>query len=729
MFALLLGLAAANLGAEPGRLAGRVTLEGGASSRVVVAALRNRVVSGLVQAVTKAELYAAIGARGSSGGGGGGGGGGGYSDGVVVAARTMVSVSAAGGSAAFLLGDSGSGGGGSLLAGASYSVFAFADDSGDGDGAWDPASFERCGWWNGANASVASTDGHWLLPVNATAAAAVAPPPPPLLHVTVKLALPLPLPAPDSVLRAPNGHGSLRRVRGQAVLSLSGSAAQRGAAHGYLLGGAILSFFRHFTLAETTASGADYEARVLPFVRAAYDWRAAAEGGHMGEYWEEATALVGAMGGKAAAVAAAAVSGGSGATSLQWLPELGRNFSVWDLLYLNDYGSFPENGHAVDPGAGQGQQQQGQPPPPPPPPPRRACTQFAFWGADTAGTDVDGGTVVGRNMDGENDVRRLTVSHLLLHAVAPAPVLDGGGHGNSSSSSSSSSSSAKATPLSRYVHAFWPGFLGAASGLNERGIHCMMNDGQGHPEAGDAAAGLTQGVWTQRELLARAASLADVAPLIAARAGDRGGTFGSDANLMLAEPSKNVTRTRTRTSAREEEEDEKGEEGDDAPHALVYEGDRLGGALRLPGEYPWPPRGIMVSNHFHKYGYDGLAPLQNFGYRVYFSSLWRYEAGQNLVQAWSDTAMAGQGQQGGGGGGDSGGGGGGAGGAFGIGTAQMVRLLQTVTHASTEHSLITRPDAMEIDLAVASAVAGGWHAPYLRWTTFQFEELFDPSLL
>jgi hypothetical protein len=50
---------------------------------------------------------------------------------------------------------------------------------------------------------------------------------------------------------------------------------------------------------------------------------------------------------------------------------------------------------------------------------RSSCTQFACWGERTAGTDVQGGTIAGRNMDGEIDLRRVTVSHFVLFATAP----------------------------------------------------------------------------------------------------------------------------------------------------------------------------------------------------------------------------------------------------------------------------------------------------------------------
>ena len=89
-----------------------------------------------------------------------------------------------------------------------------------------------------------------------------------------------------------------------------------------------------------------------------------------------------------------------------------------------------------------------------------------------------------------------------------------------------------------------------------------------------------------------------------------------------------------------------------------------------------------------------------------------------------------------------------------VGVPQMVRLLQTVTHATTEHSIIfeangataddggnasagaaadsgNRDDSARVDIRLHVAVAdmrvGGWHAPYLQWHTHSFWEFFRPS--
>ena len=71
-----------------------------------------------------------------------------------------------------------------------------------------------------------------------------------------------------------------------------------------------------------------------------------------------------------------------------------------------------------------------------------ACSQFAFWGTATP----TGRTVTGRNMDGENDIRKLTVNALVLYALEPAEA-----------------------DQQRVVHVMWPGFFGMSSGFNAAG--------------------------------------------------------------------------------------------------------------------------------------------------------------------------------------------------------------------------------------------------------------------
>ena len=147
-----------------------------------------------------------------------------------------------------------------------------------------------------------------------------------------------------------------------------------------------------------------------------------------------------------------------------------------------------------------------------------------------------------------------------------------------------------------------------------------------------------------------------------------------------------------------------GDGGDGSLQAVVLESDRAHNAWRVPNQVqPLIRQGIMVTNHeFLPPAYDPSAPLDNWGRRVYFSSLWRYEAGKNLVNVFAEYGVK-------------------------VGFAEMARLLQTVTHATTEHTIVlqdTGADGLVLHVAVADLRVGGWHAPYLRWHRAAVSEFF-----
>ena len=137
-------------------------------------------------------------------------------------------------------------------------------------------------------------------------------------------------------------------------------------------------------------------------------------------------------------------------------------------------------------------------------------------------------------------------------------------------------------------------------------------------------------------------------------------------------------------------------------HGFVYEGDKKGGAMRLPAEVlPMTSNGIMASNHYWSYPQlDQMHPERCNGIQASFSSLWRYEAGKNKVEAWT-RGIAG----------------------LDVGIGKMRELLQTVGHGTTEHSIIFLPDQMRFEVAIAAANSV-WDAQYREWHSFTFEELF-----
>lgn len=415
------------------------------------------------------------------------------------------------------------------------------------------------------------------------------------------LRAPVPLPRDEREV----AHGALRWQQGLPVVQLQGDAWQRGFAHGQLLAPQIVDFFRCYVLEDRLGGVAGYRP-FAAFLGTHFAWPA--------EFLQEIEAVLEGM-------------RASGADLR--VPELDADFGRTELLAINAY---------IETRAMQS-----------------SCTQFAAWGERTRGTDVDGGTIAGRNMDGEIDLRRVTVSHFVLFAVAPAE-----------------------PGTRRYVSMMWPGFVGTLSGFNEAGVHCMENAGGTGP--GPVVGGLQPIAWTMRQALATFgadAAPADFERLLAAHANASGGACGPGCIVLFAVPAR----------------------GAPAP-AWVLEGDRFGHASRLPAQVaPRLPEAILASNHHLRYGADAARPGTSFGKEPAFSSHWRYEAGRHKLEGWARAGRK-------------------------IGTAEMRELLQTVAHGTTEHSIVTRPDRREFDVAVASMAPEPWDAPYRLWVTFAFEELF-----
>ncbi|WP_425398498.1 hypothetical protein [Aeoliella sp.] len=335
--------------------------------------------------------------------------------------------------------------------------------------------------------------------------------------------------------------GRITQIKGYTVLQLSGDAQLRGFAHGKLLADQIVDFFRFYILEDKMKSAQEYEAGFAKFLHSHFNYPA--------EFVTECEAVIEGM--KA-----------SGADLM--VPELNREFSLTDLYAINGY---------IETRAM-----------------RSSCTQFAAWGERTADTDVDGGMITGRNMDGEIDLRRVTVSHFLLMAVDPA------GPGQK-----------------RYVSMMWPGFVATISGINEDGFYTMENAGLTGP--GPVVNGLVPFSWTMRESLAKLGADAtpdSVQTLVDSFDNSAGGCCGPGCITLFAVPYT----------------------GQKTP-AFILEGDRFGDHIRRAEDVaPYVPQAIAASNHHLGYGVSPTRPGKVFDKTPSFSSLWRYEAGMHKLDAW-----------------------------------------------------------------------------------------------
>lgn len=472
-----------------------------------------------------------------------------------------------------------------------YSVVTFMDLNGNGALDFDPP--EPFGWY-------AERAAGWIDPIDLTKGD--------FEEANIVLRTPRPFPTEGKE----TADGRLTWIKGLPVLQLRGELKKRGYAHGYLVGEQIIDFFEFYILEDSWRSAAKYESVFVPFLESKFDYRKA--------FLEECDEVIRGMRDSGIDM------------KVHWL---GRDFNRTDLLAIN---SYIERRAAY-----------------PSPPPASGCSQFAFWGDFTKGTDVDGGLIAGRNMDGEIDIRKVTVSHFLVFAIDPA------GWGGR-----------------RWVSAMWPGFVGTISGITEDGLYSMEN--AGGTKEGPVVGRLTPCSWVQRFIMEEAGSkltAENINILLDGFKSEGGGVFGPGSIILWALPY----------------------EGQDVP-AFITEGDRFGTAVRLPGEVrPLAPTCIMATNYHKKYGADPDRPETYFGKRPSFSSHWRYETAMHTIEAWARQGKA-------------------------VGTAEMIRLLQEVAHGTTEYSVIFRANKMEIDIAVDDLETDMWDAPYQKWVTYKFYELF-----
>ena len=78
---------------------------------------------------------------------------------------------------------------------------------------------------------------------------------------------------------------------------------------------------------------------------------------------------------------------------------------------------------------------------------RFRLSSLVVWGDRTDNSELGRGLIHGKNMDGENDLRKITVNDLLIVAVDPSE-----------------------SGLKRAVAVNWPGFIGMDMGMNESGL-------------------------------------------------------------------------------------------------------------------------------------------------------------------------------------------------------------------------------------------------------------------
>jgi len=229
-----------------------------------------------------------------------------------------------------------------------------------------------------------------------------------LAGIDITLYQPTPFPAGDTRVAVGSGGGLLKTVKGNKTLVLWGSGPERARAMGRLLAPQILDWI-NFVLIENYARSADYyENKFLATVRKNL--------GGLAAYSRELQAVVDGM-------------RESGASLYSF--RLKREITVDDIKGVNSFYTLPMTmmfGHVADVAA-------------------PSCSSAVVWGDRTDNPELRRGLIHGKNMDGENDLRKITVNHLLIVAVDPSE-----------------------SGLKRAVAINWPGFIGMDMGMNDSGL-------------------------------------------------------------------------------------------------------------------------------------------------------------------------------------------------------------------------------------------------------------------
>lgn len=277
-----------------------------------------------------------------------------------------------------------------------YILYAWRDENGDG-GINHEDYLEPTGWYHADD---------YLKPakVHATAGRETT-------GIDITLISPTPYPPEEMSISRGSGGGTLKKIKGYPVLHLWGTDEERGYAQGYLVGPQIRDWTEYVLLEFYAESPSLYETVLLPFIRS--NFRA------NDRYVPVADAMLLGM--------------RDSGTEMR-IDALNRNITRDDILAINSLYALvllKDAVYEIESGSES-----------------ILCSNAVVWGNLTQNPEISGGLIHGKNMDGENDLRKVTVNTLLIVATEPEE-----GSGNM-----------------RVVGIDWPGFYGTYNGMNEAGL-------------------------------------------------------------------------------------------------------------------------------------------------------------------------------------------------------------------------------------------------------------------
>lgn len=409
-----------------------------------------------------------------------------------------------------------------------YVVYAWKDT--DGDGGIDHEDYrDPSGWYR--------TD-DYLPPVSVNVG-------PGRDAAGIDLALTAPTPYPDEELSVSRGGGggTLKTIKGYPVLQLRGTDEERAYAQGYLVGPQIRDWIEYVLVEFYARSPSLYEKELLPFIRSNFSNEA---------YGPIADEMLRGM--------------QDSGTDLA-LDALDRDMTRDDILAINSLYCLVHLRDSIEDKALSERNNDVM------------CSSAVVWGDLTENDELAGRVVYGKNMDGENDLRKVTVNTLLIVATEPEE-----GSGNL-----------------RVVGIDWPGFYGTYNAMNEEGLILGTHSSGSVPNFG--AANLLEYTSLYMETLQRCGTIAEAEAYWESRNVTRTGGW----NTAVAMPY-------TATPG--------------AIPSATFESDSYGMAVRRPGDIP--PTGlpaILTTNNFYVYttGGDPVPVLPtHYRYRAMNDTLNRF---------------------------------------------------------------------------------------------------------
>jgi len=225
----------------------------------------------------------------------------------------------------------------------------------------------------------------------------------------VVLYQPVPFSDKEQSVAYGNGGGTLKKLKGNHVLHLWGMLEERACAIGFLCAPQILDWLNFVVIEHYCGTTDFYKDSFIPSLKAQM-------GGLFDKYSNELDALL---------IGMSASSAGT------YSFRLNRNLNRDDLAGINSF-YFLANTLIFGPS---------------PNIQKPSCSSAVFWGDKTANTELNNGLIHGKNMDGENDYRKITVNDLLIVPVE-----------------------SESSNTQRFIGINWPGFIGADMGMNESGL-------------------------------------------------------------------------------------------------------------------------------------------------------------------------------------------------------------------------------------------------------------------